>query len=295
VDLQEKFDPRSQIIRRLAFGEVFELLSGPRRQPTLQTTRIKGNAVQDGATGWVTLKDLQGTENFQSIKLFECKSSIAVTAEFDSSGCEQLRKLDVGELVEQLEAPQSDEQPQISRIRVRARRDSVEGWTTITGAQGTVYLEQTTSYWTCLRGVPLQHAQRTGSTTTRLLEVGELFQVLEGPVVDEIEGEMRVRGRALRGGDTGWFPMAEGVRLWWSRHRCVHGAPLHEDSNPSSSVLRMLTQGEMIEAINPPCPEQAATGQLRLRVRCDQDGMVGFTSMVAPDGLVYLESVVTGD
>merc|ERR1712066_1160196 len=57
-------------------------------------------------------------------------------------GGKTIRKLDPGEVLEALEDPQKDDGIGLMRVKCRAEKDGKEGYITLAGNQGTVYLER---------------------------------------------------------------------------------------------------------------------------------------------------------
>jgi hypothetical protein len=69
---------------------------------------------------------------------------IAFTDVLDITKCNTLRKIDLGEVVELLEGPVTDEVNGITRVRAKALKGKpCEGWVTVCGNQGTTFLEKT--------------------------------------------------------------------------------------------------------------------------------------------------------
>lgn len=75
---------------------------------------------------------------------FKVVKSIAFTDGCDISKCKTLRKAEEGEVVECLEGPVVDEGSQMNRIRAKGTVDDVvtEGWITVSGSKGTVFLDK---------------------------------------------------------------------------------------------------------------------------------------------------------
>mmetsp|Transcript_130978 Transcript_130978/g.407337 ORF Transcript_130978/g.407337 Transcript_130978/m.407337 type:complete len:170 (+) Transcript_130978:1905-2414(+) len=158
------------------------------------------------------------------------------------------------------------------------------------GNQGTVYLAVSTTHYVCRHAVALEKDITSGEGALRRLKEEELFEVLEGPRTETKRGALLARGRALRGGDEGWFPAEGAMRLWSAPHRCVRAVDLRDSEEASAAVLRRLEAGELLEALEPPQLEEG-TGALRLRLRAERDGLVGFAPALGPDGGRALEPV----
>jgi len=290
VALREACETGSQELRQVGFGEVFELLEGPRREAMLEVPRVRGRLLSDGQTGWATMQEPGGPPNFERVPFLVCRGSIAITSAFEISECVALRKLEVGEICEQLGEPQQDLKRKLCRVNIRAKSDGREGWATMKGNQGTQYMAESTSHYACTRAVPLEKEIASGEEALRPIAEGELFEVLEGPCMEAKRGALLARGRALEGGDEGWFSVAEEMRPWSSQHRCVKAADLRDSAEAKAAVLRSLKEGELLEALEPP-RQGAAHGALSLRVRAETDGAVGFAPVFLPGGARVLEPV----
>jgi len=72
---------------------------------------------------------------------YKVEKAVAMTKGLSIKESSCVRRLNAGEIVELMEAPQSDEEFDVVRIRIRALRDGVDGYVTIRGNQGTNYIE----------------------------------------------------------------------------------------------------------------------------------------------------------
>jgi len=291
--LEEAIESGSAAVRQVQPGEVFEVLEGPRREPPLEVSRIRGKAAKDVKAGWATLQEPGGSPNFERVKLLVCRGSIAITSTFDIAEGAAVRKLEVGETFEQLNEPRLDEKRKLTRVHVKAHSDGRDGWATMKGNQGTVYLAESSSHHTCLRSVPLERELSSGSKVLRQLAEGEIFEVLDGPSVEQKQGALRVRGRALGAeGGVGWFTVGGSMRHWSTRYRCVQATELHDGLDAASAnVLRTLDADEELEALCAPVQDEAA-GVPRVRLRAQRDSAVGFAAVQGEGGAVLLEPVV---
>lgn len=132
----------SEVVRRIKKGDIFEILEGPRKEETAGILRVKGKAVKDGVSGWITVAGNQGTVYLKDggnlfkvlvphTKLFHSKpekdaaGKIVEGTDEDSS-----RNLLKSELLDVLEWETTDvKDAPCLRIRVRAKLDGKIGWT----------------------------------------------------------------------------------------------------------------------------------------------------------------------
>jgi len=75
---------------------------------------------------------------------YKVTKTIAFTDIIDIAQCKTLRKASIGEVLELLEDPVKDETNGVTRIRAKATKEPiVEGWVTLSGNQGSEFLEKT--------------------------------------------------------------------------------------------------------------------------------------------------------
>lgn len=127
-------------------------------------------------------------------------------------GGKVVRRLEVGEIIEHLEGPSQDETTGVKRIRGRATRDGTEGWATVEGDAGTVFLEKGGFIFTVLKDVALTGAfemgvagdAAAGKDLVQTLAAGDMLEVIEHEKKDETSGLRRMKVRARSNGAVGW-------------------------------------------------------------------------------------------
>merc|ERR1712151_307658 len=281
-----------QKTRTLQQGEVVELLEGPRKEPPVETDRMRVKD-EDGKMGWLTSKDADGNANVENKKLLMCKQSIAITTTFDIAEGKAIRKLEVGELLESLEEPKEDAARSLTRVRTKTVRDQKEGWLTVKGNQGTSYVEETDKNYVCKRSLALDKKFETNSNNLRTLEEGEVVELLDGPKTETKEGDNRVCVRLLSDGSEGWFSLTgKNVTAWRPGYECVQTTVLQDGLEmKEAKTMRKLECGEHVEAIEAPVLAKGA-GIMRVRVRAQKDGAVGFATIRGNQGTVILKAVL---
>merc|ERR1719253_2103606 len=96
-----------------------------------------------------------------------------------------VRRLVEGEVLDILSGPtKEDEDAEVTRLKVKAMSDDVEGWVTPTGNQGTVFLEDGGNMFKVVKETILTGAFVIGENTTppqkdRKLKVCEVVEVRE--------------------------------------------------------------------------------------------------------------------
>merc|ERR1712008_119212 len=105
---------KSSQIRRMDVGEVMEVLQGPMLDPSVGVYRIRGQALKDDETGWVTVSGNQGITFL----------------------------LPGGNVLKVLDWTRTSRSPLgLTRIKGRVQGDGAVGWATFSGTNGTKYLE----------------------------------------------------------------------------------------------------------------------------------------------------------
>jgi Ca2+-binding EF-hand superfamily protein len=126
-----------------------------------------------------------------------------------------LRRMEVNEVVEVLEGPIEDDSAGVLRVRAVAMKDGVEGWVTLKGNQGTLYLTDGGSLYKVVKetimtaafeldAVADKDASKKVKDPTRKLKAGELLEVREFPKKEETSGLTRMKCRAKSDGLVGW-------------------------------------------------------------------------------------------
>lgn len=284
--LHAEFEGTSPEVRKLWPGQVVEVLEGPRREAATECLRVRGKALKDGKIGYIALKDAAGNDIVEPIKVLVCRLSTTLTTALDVSASKTVRKVEAGEVFEALDEAQEDEKRKLSRVKVRTRRDAKEGWVTLKGNSGTCFVEESDQLQVVKKTTPLESQFRSGSSTLRLLEENEVFEMLEAPKTETKEGEQRMRGRSDK--SEGWFTFSKFLTPWSPRYRCLRSIDLTESLSASSNVVRQLVSGEVVEALELPSYDEAS-GLVRVRVRTEKDNMLGFATL--RESQVYLEAL----
>jgi len=144
--------PDSKPVRRLALGEVVQVVAGPMKDPSGSMSRVHVSTLKDNLEGWVTLAGSQG-----AIYLtpggndFVCRKETILTGSFDMEDEDAVkkevrnlqgpRKILLGELIEVFEWPQLDEKSGLTRMKGKLYKDSRVGWVTTIGNSGVVFLQ----------------------------------------------------------------------------------------------------------------------------------------------------------
>jgi len=188
-------------IRKLDVGEALEVIEGPKEDPVRSLTRVKARTKNDGKEGWVTLKGNQGTDYAEeSDRHYVCRAAVALERRF-ASGSEALRTLDEGEVLEALDGPKAESKEGSKRVRGRNISDGSEGWFTLSDRNCSPWTPQ----YKCTQSTVINDALSIkDAKAVRKLEVGEVLEALETPVLEKGAGLLRIRVRAEKDGACGW-------------------------------------------------------------------------------------------
>jgi len=124
-----------------------------------------------------------------------------------------LRRLEVDEVVEVLEGPVTEGSVGVERARAKAVSDGTEGWITLQGTQGSVYVVESTRLFKVVKETILTESFELGESkgvtrrlhdTTRKLIPGEIVEVREWPRLEPKSGLRRMRCRVRSDGHIGW-------------------------------------------------------------------------------------------
>eukprot|EP00931_Biecheleriopsis_adriatica_P058509 TRINITY_DN3485_c0_g1_i1.p1 TRINITY_DN3485_c0_g1~~TRINITY_DN3485_c0_g1_i1.p1 ORF type:complete len:615 (+),score=209.72 TRINITY_DN3485_c0_g1_i1:525-2369(+) len=140
--MSEEICIKSKTVRRLELGEVFEALEGPTKEEQAGVSRVRCQATQDDAVGWVTLAGNQGTPFLEpGGNFYSCVKETLLTDGLSVSDSKTIRRIAKGEVVEVLEFPKKDASADLKRIKGKAKLDGTIGWITLSSNQGTAFLE----------------------------------------------------------------------------------------------------------------------------------------------------------
>jgi len=142
------------------------------------------------------------------------------------------------------------------------------------------------------------------SKTLRRLEVGEVVEVLQGPVEETTVKLQRVNAKALQDGLQGWITLegnqgtaflAEGGNLFKVVTETIlteafelDGSGAKDATRKLKDTTRKLKVGEIVEAREWARKEEKS-GLMRMKCKCRSDGASGWVTTVGNQGTVFLE------
>eukprot|EP00435_Cladocopium_sp_Y103_P065680 s548_g27.t1 len=205
VDLKDRSDlDDAATLRQLQPGEQLELLEGP-RHPTFDDQIFLEGSVTDGdvvTEGFVWKEALEKSSS-GSKRHFLCKSGIAMTDVYDINNCKVVGKIQVDEVLEALDDEASSSGP-LQRRRFKSKALDKEGWVTLQGNQGTVYVMESEQHYILQSPVPLLAAADLKASPKGELKAGQLF-VVKKKVTVKRPPQVQMQARALSDESVGWI------------------------------------------------------------------------------------------
>eukprot|EP00930_Biecheleria_cincta_P057710 TRINITY_DN4359_c0_g3_i1.p1 TRINITY_DN4359_c0_g3~~TRINITY_DN4359_c0_g3_i1.p1 ORF type:complete len:1928 (+),score=567.13 TRINITY_DN4359_c0_g3_i1:69-5852(+) len=230
-------------------------------------------------------------------KYYRVTTSIAITPDFDVGKGKMLRKAESDELIEVLEGPQTDEKTSLSRVKGRALLDNIEGWISIKGNQGSVFLKEVEKPFytvTSDKEIRLDSECKASGDAVRLLKPGEILEMLSGPQKEAFEPSIWARGKVTSGDATGWFNIRARDSTVYAEtdsklYTCSATIALTDELDiKKCEVLKKLAIGDVIIVEEGPV-EVPESGVTRLKGRTSGDDKVGWITVKGSAGTVYVE------
>jgi len=126
------------------------------------------------------------------------------------------------------------------------------------------------------------------------LKDGEIIELVEGPKKQAIEPALRARGKASKGGETGWFTVKDHRGVYAEAdsklYNVVGTVAMTDDLDiKNCKVLRKLNEGELFTLLEGPTEDN---GVSRVKATCAKDGKEGWITVKGNAGTVYAEPSV---
>lgn len=136
--LQKGVSCDSESIRMLAEQEALIISESPVEERSEALFRLRGRCVSDGSIGWVSFT---GSRLKPWSPRYRCLHSTTISDALEIGIAENLRRLEIGEIIEVVEGPSIEPELGIMRVKGMADSDGETGWITLAGNQGTQFLE----------------------------------------------------------------------------------------------------------------------------------------------------------
>merc|ERR1719272_2296706 len=172
-----------------------------------ETTRLFNFLLAEGGRGL-------SKESFLRLVQFHMKvvmdAVMTNTRGIASAG--SLKRLEPNEVIEVMDGPLRDPAIGILRIFGKAMNDGTEGWVTVTGSQGSNYLEEGGNFYRVVKETVLtgsfeldgEKASIKLNDKSRKLKEGTILEVYEWPRKEEMTGLVRMKGKVRSTGAIGW-------------------------------------------------------------------------------------------
>jgi hypothetical protein len=139
---------------------------------------------------------------------FEVSNIIAFTTECDAGNSKALRKAEKGELVVVVEGPIHDEKLNVDRVKCKSLADGTEGWMTVKGNQGTVFLRKVPKpIFEAVKEPPLQTDSTLDSAAIRTLKEKEILEQVGTPKQETADPVSRTKVKAKKDNAVGWVTL----------------------------------------------------------------------------------------
>jgi len=117
-----------------------------------------------------------------------------------------VRKVEANEVMEVLQGPVPEPDVKVQRIQAKALKDGSEGWISVAGNQGTVFLAEGQQLYYVVDDTDLTDAfELEPEAKPKLrLTAGMRLEVLESPKKEAKSGLMRMKGKVRGNGSIGW-------------------------------------------------------------------------------------------
>jgi len=169
----------------------------------------KAACLTDAAT---SISDVQLTkDDFKRINRYYMLvvKEIVLTDNHKIDQSKQLRKFTVGEVLEVTEGPKLEATIGIQRVRVRAFKDGLVGWVTVSGNAGVTFLVPCGALFKVMKEVALTSELKVVSEADKMLQEGEVLEVLDwGRTSSSAMALTRIQVRLLVCNSVGWVTVA---------------------------------------------------------------------------------------
>lgn len=197
-----------KVLRKLDKGEVLIVLEGPNEDANSGVTRIKVTAAKDSKEGWVTVKGNAGSvyaeesgRNYVVLKATPLQNKFSQTQSPTT-----IRSLEPQETIELLEAPREEKSDAPLRMRCRAVTDGKVCWVGLKGEN----FKRWSPHYKCVSPTALMDRLEVNddTQTTRKVNVGETFELLQGPTEEKELGVLRIKCKSDKDGAMGWMTIS---------------------------------------------------------------------------------------
>ncbi|CAD7930588.1 unnamed protein product [Amoebophrya sp. A25] len=252
---------KEQLKGQLDPDDVVRVLDGPESvtyQPTGQAPyevmRVEIERPRDGLRGWVNMREPKNSfDNLSKYSNgYEIKQETVLTNTYELKGFKVIRRVKKDEKVLALSVPQFNRDAELTRVKVKATIDGAEGWITVKGSHGTLFLQSLAV------GDSQQQIQQRMMNPAAMLNFNRDAETGRSYIVQEGEAKKKTYGRETTdelleqelGGVADALPKQSAQRLEdiaSVRQKCEDILLKLEDMNEKTSLVEVSVDAIMAE------------------------------------------------
>eukprot|EP00392_Amoebophrya_sp_AT5.2_P005734 g5744.t1 len=180
------------VLGRLDTDDVIRVVNGPESviyqppgQAPYEVQRVEVYRVRDGLQGWVNMREPKNSyDNLEKYSnAYEIRQETVLTNTYELKGFKVIRRVKKDEKVLALSVPEFNKDAELLRVKVKAMIDGAEGWITVKGSHGTLFLQSLAVGQASEKGV------QTGLNIQKDEESGKSVIVCDGSERKKISGK----------------------------------------------------------------------------------------------------------
>ncbi|CAD7934890.1 unnamed protein product [Amoebophrya sp. A120] len=188
-----KKDDPEDAVGKLEADDVVRVINGPETvifqplgQAPYEVMRVEVTRVRDGLQGWVNIREPKNSfDNLEKYSNgYEIKQETVITNTYELKGFKVIRRVKKDEKMLAVSTPEWHKEAELLRMKVRAMIDGQEGWVTMKGSHGTMFVQSL---------AVLQAKQSGGQAGALNLlkdeETGKMYILQEGEAKTRITGK----------------------------------------------------------------------------------------------------------
>lgn len=274
----------SSTLRKLDKGEVFEVLEGPVDDAEAQVQRVRGKALKDATTGWVTIAGNQGTSYLKATAkpFMWVTNSVELTKE-SAANSKPVRKLTQDEVLELLEGPREEVPKAELFLHGSVGKDGPDGWITLRSSDGSTSAALSNDIYVCKSAIAMTDSfDIKDCKVVRKVAAGEALRVIGGKKEDASIEITRLQFKAVKDGAEGWVTLKGNQGTIFAEASTSHyvvskGCSIRAAAARDAAEVGKLKKGDVFAAKAEPVEDTPAT-RLLMRARAMDDGASGWVS-----------------
>jgi len=209
---EELFDTICKSGDRISKDDIQEFLSGHKCEIARdKLDKLFARAVVD-EEGTKDADSIGRTDFTRMVRVYyKVVKDIVLSDNLEIKESKQVRKMDVGEVVEVAQGPAMDKAVGIFRVRGRLLKDGAEGWVTIAGNQGVTFLSPGGNAFKVVKSFSLTEELEDveGEKKVKELYEGEIVEVLEWERTSGSPAVTRIKGKVQGDKKSGWATISD--------------------------------------------------------------------------------------